>query len=383
MVSPRARQNLLAAAARVKDVVDDGVLRAKQATGVLRPLRARPYQGHGTTRLVHVKGRVREQTGVASPLPSDSPVQNLVAMLRRFTATPVPGARVRLEVAGTEVEVRSDADGYFRAAFQPELTLEPGWHDLSATLLADARSGRPPGEAQTSQVLVPALDASFGIVSDLDDTVIRSEITSPVRAVATMLFHNARTRAPFQGVAAFYRALQAGPSGDANNPLFYVSSSPWNLYDLITAFLEIQGIPIGPLFLRAWGLDADALPGGGHSAHKSEIILGLLDSYPTLPFVLIGDSGQQDPEIYRDIVIARPGRILAVYIRDVTRPARDVVVGAVAQQVRDLGVEFALVPDTSAAARHAAELGLVAVAELPDVLDAVQEAEMTAEVVRS
>ncbi|MDQ3612562.1 MAG: DUF2183 domain-containing protein [Actinomycetota bacterium] len=383
MMSPRSRRNLLAAAARIKDVVDEGVLRAKRATGVLRPLRARPYQGHGTASLVHVKGRVREQTGVASPLPSHRPVQNLVAMVRRFTATPVPGARVLVEVGGTQVQVSSDADGYFRAAVQPELTLEPGWHDLSATLLADATSGRPEGETLSSQVLVPAPDASFGIISDLDDTVIRSEITSPARALATMLFHNASTRAPFQGVATFYKALQAGPSGEQSNPLFYVSSSPWNLYDLITAFLEVQGIPVGPLFLRAWGLDADALPGGGHSGHKSGLILGLLDTYPTLPFVLIGDSGQQDPEIYRDVVIARPGRILSVYIRDVTTPERDAVVGAVAQQVRDLGVEFVLVPDTDAAARHATDLGLVAVDALPDVVEAVEEAELTEEIVGS
>lgn len=374
---------MLAAAARIKDALDEGVLRGKRATGLLRPLRARPYQGHGTASLVHVKGRVREQTGVASPLPSHSPVQNLVAMVRRFTATPVPGAQVMVRVGGAEVRVSSDADGYFRATVHPELALEPGWHDLTTTLLADPEAGRPEGEPLSSQVLVPAPDASFGIISDLDDTVIRSEITSPARALATMLFHNARTRAPFQGVATFYKALQAGPSGEQSNPLFYVSSSPWNLYDLITAFLEIQGIPVGPLFLRAWGLDADALPGGGHSGHKSGIILGLLDTYPTLPFVLIGDSGQEDPEIYRDVVIARPGRILSVYIRDVTAPERDAVVGAVAQQVRDLGVEFALTPDTDAAARHAADLGLMATDALPDVVEAVEEAELTEQVVRS
>jgi len=99
--------------------------------------------------------------------------------------------------------------------------------------------------------------------------------------------------------------------------------------------------------------------------------------------VLIGDSGQLDPEIYRDVVLARPGRVLAVYIRDVTTPERDAVVGAVAQQVRDLGVEFALIPDTDAAARHAADLGLLAADALRDVVEAVEEAELTEEVVRS
>ena len=348
------------------------VLRAKQVTGLLRPLRAQPYLGHGTGRRVHVKGRVHEQTGVDAAERSDTPLDNLVAIVRRFTATPIPGARVRLRLGDTVREVVADADGYFRVDLDLPAPLAAGWHELSASLLEPYAEV---GEPTVGRVLVPSADATFGVISDLDDTVIRSGIPTPLQAARTVLLNNAMTRTPFEGVAAFYRALQAGASGTGRNPLFYVSSSPWNLYDLVVTFLELQQVPAGPLFLRAWGLDADALPGGGHGGHKSEIILGLLATYPDLPFVLIGDSGQEDPEIYRDVVLAHPGRILAVYIRDVTSVARDVAVHAVALQVRATGVPFELVADTAGAARHAVQHGLMAPSALAEVLSALVTAE--------
>ena len=369
-MAPQSRgTSLLASVATAKERLDQAVLRGKRALGLLRPVQARPYLGHGTPVVVHVKGRVQEETGVQPPRPGDSPWDNLVATVRRFTATPVPDARVLARLGETATEVRSDVDGWFRTTLHLRSPLAAGWHDVSATLL---QPGGLPAEPAASRVLVPPPDAAFGIISDLDDTVIRSEVTNPLRAVATVLWHNATTRTPFEGVAAFYRALQAGPSGTGRNPLFYVSSSPWNLYDMVSMFLQVQGIPEGPLFLRAWGLDADALPHGGHSGHKSELVFGLLETYPDLPFVLIGDSGQEDPEIYRDVVLARPGRILAVYIRDVTTEERDAEVRLVAQQVRDAGVPFELVADTAGAALHAAELGLLTRRAITDVVTAVQ-----------
>lgn len=376
-MSTRVRPpSLLSVAATARAALGAAVLRGKQATGLLRPLRAQPYLGHGTAVAVHVKGRVHEHTGVDAPRRSDSPLDNLLAMARRFTATPIPRARVLLRLADTEQEVVADADGYFRADLQPGAPLAAGWHDLDATLvspLPDAAAGRTAGRT-AGRVLVPAATAAFGVISDLDDTVIRTGIPTPLQAARTVLLNNAMTRTPFLGVAAFYRALQAGPSGADTNPLFYVSSSPWNLYDLVLSFLELQQVPAGPLFLRAWGLDADALPGGGHAGHKAELIRGLLATYPRLPFVLIGDSGQEDPEIYRDVVLAHPGRILAVYIRDVTTVARDAEVQVIAQQLRRGGVPCELVTDTAAAARHAVEHDLMVPAALAAVVSAVDSA---------
>ena len=118
-------------------------------------------------------------------------------------------------------------------------------------------------------------------------------------------------------MAAFYQALQLGDTGKVFNPIFYVSSSPWNLYDLLTDFMDVHAIPTGPLFLQDFGLDRDKFISADHDEHKITHIERLLDLYPKLPFILIGDSGQADPEIYSTILEKYPTRILAIYIRDI------------------------------------------------------------------
>jgi phosphatidate phosphatase APP1 len=206
-------------------------------------------------------------------------------------------------------------------------------------------------------VLLPPATAAFGVISDMDDTVLQSRVTNFLRAARLLLLENARTRLPFPGVAAFYRALVAGTGGGAGNPIFYVSSSPWNIYDVIADFLEAQEIPAGPLLLRDWDLRG---MGGRHHRHKSQHIAEILETYPGLPFVLVGDSGQEDPEIYSAIVREHPGRILAIYIRDVSKdPVRIAAIGALADQVREGGTPLVLADDTLAAARHAAEHGWI------------------------
>jgi Uncharacterized conserved protein len=128
---------------------------------------------------------------------------------------------------------------------------------------------------------------------------------------------NARTRLPFPGVAAFYQALEQGGDGARLNPIFYVSSSPWNIYDIIADFMDIQRIPTGPIHLRDWDIGLSALSSRRLKTHKEPIIREIHDMYPSLPFILIGDTSQHDPEIYGQIVSEFPNRIRAIYIRDV------------------------------------------------------------------
>jgi phosphatidate phosphatase APP1 len=185
-----------------------------------------------------------------------------------------------------------------------------------------------------------------------------------------VLLANARTRLPLAGVAAFYRALQGGANGMSPAPFFYVSSSPWNLYDLFVHFMEIHDIPAGPLLLRDLGLSQGVLIQSSHAAHKRDQIDRLLQHYPDLNFILIGDSGQRDPEIYRQVVIDFPGRIRAIYIRDTSVAKRSEVVETMAHELSRQGVDMLLIQNTVAAAEHAAAHGLIDAATLPAIRDA-------------
>lgn len=359
--------------ARVVSGVEDGVGRTRHALdrrlGRDRPVRVVPYRGYGRPDRVRIRGRVLYGEPPGPAAPTDRWWVNLGGALRRIESDEVPGARVRVSFAGARVEATTDDEGHFVAELRPTGPLPDRlWHEARVELL-----GHHGGEAVTAPVAIPRR-ARFGIISDLDDTVLRTNARNTVRMVREVLFGNVHSRIPFPGVGAFYRALHAGEDGRAN-PIFYVSSSPWNLFDLLAEFLRLHAIPAGPMELRDWGLSPRELLPTGHRDHKRAAIDAILDTFPDLPFILVGDSGQEDPEIYREVVHDRPGRILAVYIRSVVaEPLRIRQVGELAQEIAEAHVELGdaapelvLVENTLAAARHAAERGWIDTADLDDV----------------
>jgi phosphatidate phosphatase APP1 len=332
------------------------------------PLGLALYDGFGSADRVLVHGRALRDERLPAPSPSDARWRNLVAMLRRADSDPIPHARVRVRAGTSRQEFRADDEGFFHG-WMPASALErvdADWALISAELVESIEGGPPVTAAAAA--LVPTAPPQLLIISDIDDTVLQSRVTNLIGALRTMLLENAHTRLPFPGVAAFYRALRAGPAGTGHNPTFYVSSSPWNLYDVITEFLRIQGIPKGPIMLRDVDLGFDTLSSRHHHAHKREMIRRVLTTYPAIPAVLIGDSGQQDPEIYRDVVREFSGRIRAVYIRDVSGlPDRSRVIEQLAAEVLEAGSTLLLAPDTLAAASHAVELGLISKDALPEI----------------
>ena len=360
--------------------------RLTERTGGPRPVTIVPYRGLGNPRQVFLKGRVLVDRHLVAATDQDTIWQNLKAMFKRFNSREVPHVRVRAQFAGQQQTVLADEEGYFEVHFHLDQPLPPwrAWHPVALELPDPVSIGQEHVRA-TGEVQVAHAGSTFGIISDLDDTVLVTGATNVVKMARLTFLNNARTRLPFPGVAAFYRALQRGADG-ATHPLYYVSSSPWNLYDLLVDFCRVHGVPEGPLLLRDYGLDVpaadlrrDAAAGqvaahlaserrhGGHLDHKLAQIKLIMEMTAPLAFVLIGDSGQKDPEIYEEVVRRYPGRVKAIYIRDVTRPARDQEVRAVAARVQQLGVEMVLVEDTLDAAHHACQHGLMGAEALEEI----------------
>jgi len=352
---------------------DDGLARVRSRLGLLDPLQIVPYRSYGTPTRLYVKGRLLTDKGITEPDPADSRWHNLLNMYRRFDSNEIAGAQLIVRAAdGTEHTVVTDEEGYFTLNIAPERLPEPIdylWYPVDVLLQkAPTPFKSPVGLRAQVPVLIPPADAEYGIISDLDDTVIQTSATHLLRMARTVLLRNARSRLPFKGVAEFYRQLQLGRNGKRNNPFFYVSSSPWNMYDLLEDFLALNKIPPGPLLLRDMALKAK-LTGdkSRHHGHKLKEIENILLTYPALSFVLIGDSGQEDANIYREVVRRHPGRVLAIYIRDVNLPARAQLVEQVSEELRDDKVEMLLVQDTVQAAEHAAAYGLIFTEAIPAV----------------
>jgi phosphatidate phosphatase APP1 len=322
------------------------------------------YRGYGRQEQLYLKGRVLEDKGVAPAEENDHFWENLVNMYRRMESNEIPHARLLVRFDGREQEVQANEEGFFEAWIEPEkpLPTDRVWHEVHLRLIdPPGYVGDSPVEA-VGEVFVPPATAQYAVISDIDDTVLKSDATHLLRMARNVFLGNARTRLPFPGVAAFYRALLDGPRGNALNPLFFVSSSPWNLYDLLAEFFHLQNIPLGPiLFLRDWGLTENELLPIKNRGYKLGVIHQMMDFYPELPFILVGDSGQEDPEIYERITSEYPDRVLAVYIRNVVHDLkRPEAVRALAEKVIKARSTLILADDTLSIARHAASQGWIA-----------------------
>lgn len=378
---------------KLDDRFDALKFRLRQRAGSFNRLQVLPYRGYGNFSEIYLKGRVLSER--ASPslnaatdadsatattkfpappvTPPDEPRQrlwtNILATYRRFHSIEVPRAVVRITHAGHTHDVLTDADGYFELhlphALLKDASAPNPWLNLSVELLSPNDGGKP--VSATAQVLVPPASSRFGIISDIDDTIIVSHATNLLKVAYTTFARDARGRVAFPGVAAFYRALQRGTTEAEFNPIFYVSSGPWNLYDLLTEFMELNGIPLGPILLQDYGLAEKQLISASHRDHKLAQIRKILETYPHLPFVLIGDSGQHDPEIYRKVLEEVPTRIRAIYIRDVSADTRDAEIRKLAAEARQHGGELLLVQNSLEAAKNAVEKGLIAATTLPEI----------------
>lgn len=351
-------------------------LRARQRQGWLKPIQIMPFLGYGNSSKGILSGRVLEKKYLGSPCEDAPWWENLKATFNRMNSNEIPHARVRARCNGRGFETETDEEGYFvfELAFDETQAGAAGWQAIPLELIEPVVPAQDPVSAM-GQILVPAAPMDFVVVSDIDDTIVRTYATDFLRMVRVTFLNNVRTRIPFAGVSAFYEALQKGPAGISQNPIFYVSSSSWNLYDLLLDFLDLHRIPRGPLLLRDWGLDENQFIASGHG-HKLEKIEHLLEFYPNTGFILIGDSGQDDPKLYAEAVRRYPGRVLAIYIRDV-HPLNRAATLEFARQAQELGTEMLLVTDTEPAARHAAGRGLIRLPEVQQVQQQKQDDTLT------
>ena len=262
----RARQRLWArlqrTAARVEHTFDRARDSLRRRFGHVGPLSILTYRGFGNRERITVLGRLVEARTISLPQPTDSRWQNVMRVIRHFNTREVPEAEVEVRFAGASIRVRTDEEGYFRSEFRPTLPAAAGdggesWHPVDLELCGCPLPGWAPLATRT-EVLIPSPRATLGIVSDIDDTVLQTHVTRRLRMLWVTFSRNVHTRMPFPGTTDLYRALVGGPTGTGHNPVFYISKSPWNLYDFLVQFLDKHQLPRGPLMLRDLGVGTEA-----------------------------------------------------------------------------------------------------------------------------
>lgn len=245
--------------------------------------------------------------------------------VRLFLADDERGKRLTLRVDGVTDAVplpASDADGRVRHCVDLAVP-PPAGRWWSFDVVADGGSETPGAGALNGRALVLPAEG-LSVVSDIDDTI---KDTRVLDRHAMLMNTFVRPFKPVEGMAAAYRAIDAttttGAGGDNGTRFHYLSGSPHPLQPALAGFLQAEGFPEGSLHLREVEVIEDLFGETGTFAHKRAVLDALLAAAPARRFVLIGDSGERDPEIYGATARAWPGRILAIRIRDVTGESRE------------------------------------------------------------
>lgn len=280
----------------------------------------KPYVGYGTEEYSRLVCRTILAPADGQP---NKPMRGIHAMLE----VPAPGQCVQIDIDGVPLRTVqvgtmevydpvdsarsvtmdysvSDSSGYLDLL--AEHRLEPGVHMVSCGL-----KERPAVEAEL--FTIPST-AKVGVISDVDDTCMVTQVPTLWKAVYNMLFLSPHKRASVPGMAVMYNKIASMFPGA---PFFYLSTSPWNVENSIRNFLKDYGFPDGPLLLR----DLDPrpktfVPSGVQ--HKLEYAEQLMEDFPNMKFILIGDDGQKDPTTYAEIARRYPGRVLAIGIRQLS-----------------------------------------------------------------
>ncbi|MDR1513531.1 MAG: DUF2183 domain-containing protein [Propionibacteriaceae bacterium] len=284
------------------------------------------YTGHGSVGRVRILGRVLlAPAGRLTPSPRRDEAWRERRGWRNFWTVSCVHRPATITVGRRTVHVTTDRGGYIDVSVDGH-GLAPGWHH-AAIVTEDSR----PTQAR---VLIVPDDAEFGIVSDVDDTIIRTYLPRPLAAAWSSLVVTESSRLPVPGMARLYREVLRRHPG---SPTFYVSTGTWNTLPFLDRFTLHHGFPPGPMLLSDWG---PTNTGWFRQArvHKLRALRRLARDFPGVHWLLVGDDGQHDPSVYAQFAAEHPGRVTAVAIRELD-PVQQVLAHGTWRQLDDLAPE--------------------------------------------
>lgn len=305
------------------------------------------FTGYGSTSWVRVFARVVLAPGEEfvdgrrlAPV-----IQDGVRGWRNFISPPIAFAAVEIEVSGLRHRARADRNGVVDAHIPA--TLQPGW--TTVRIHVDG------GDPTRTDVIIVDDEAGTGVICDVDDTIVVTTLPRPMLAAWNSFVRDEHARTATPGMAVLLSRLLAL---EDSSPAFYVSTGAWNVAQTLTRFMVRNLYPLGPLLLTSWGPTEDRWFRSGVQ-HKHDAMDRLNEDFPQVEWILVGDDGQHDPEIYAAFARRHPGRVRAIVIRQLT-PSEALLAGGRAAETRHAtpGVPWVYGPDGAALTLQLEELGI-------------------------
>ena len=266
------------------------------------------YRGIANRERIIISGHAFEKHKVRDLHPKHSRRRNFRQTIHRFVAQPLKWTAIDIHVDGEVERVRTNKRGFFTCSIDHKQT-SPGWYPYELYWKRNHKQFK--SEYYLSD------HHETGVISDIDDTLLVSHSTRLIRKMALILFRNAHSRKTFPFIKNWHGFLRDLNEAEHPRDFFYVSNSEWNLYDFLIDFFHINELPKGVFFLQDLKKGVRDLLSSGHtgSNHKMKSIEFLLRFYPEKKYILVGDNGQQDLNIYHEVAQRFPRRIKGVMIR--------------------------------------------------------------------
>lgn len=314
------------------------------------------YRGYANEEELIVMGHVFKPTKTKDYSFEKKKFKNASSIISLFRIKTQPNADVYLKHNNSTIHTKTLADGYFKFCIPVDPNAGHGWIDYEVSIIHKQKT------IAVKESYIRPKTGNLGIISDIDDTFLVSYTKNPLRKIYVLLFRNVNSRKVFEDVVSHYQALSN--SGRTNkeeqNAFFYISSSEWNLYRFIVKFTQIHQLPKAVLLLKdiKTSLTDFFWSGRGDHNHKFEKIKHILEFYPNLKYVLLGDDSQEDPFLYEAICKIFPINVIAVYIRKTGGKEKDKV-SITMKNLESLNVSTCYFTHSSEAIEHSKKIGLI------------------------
>lgn len=313
------------------------------------------YRGYANEAELIVMGHVFKPTRKKEYNFEEKRFKNASSIIKLFQIKTQENADVYLVHNNETIRTKTLNDGYFKFCIPLDPDVGYGWIDYEVYITFKEE------KITTKDVYIRPKKGNLGIISDIDDTFLISYTLNPLKKLYFLLFRNVNSREVFRDVVAHYQALSsAGRTiGGEQNAFFFISSSEWNLYRFIVKFTEIHKLPKAVLLLKdiKSGI-TDFLFNSRHDHnHKFDKIKHVLEFYPNLKYILIGDDSQKDAYLYEAICKIFPVTVIAVYIRK-TGFEKKQNVSAILENLESLGVAVCYFTESNEAIAHSKSIGL-------------------------
>lgn len=267
------------------------------------------YHAYGNTHQIVIQGRMENKKTFKKVNKNDSWFRNLWRRARQVEGDEIESQTIFASVHDEKFTTKGDDEGYFEFNITTKKVLKTGYDKVVLNIEGNS-------DVHQTEVMIIGSEPLVGIISDFDDTIIISDVTNKIKLGYNTVFKNYKQRKIVPTMLERFQKILAQNPKNVPSTLFILSGSPQQLFIAVEDFLAFHHFPKHTLILKkAHGDHKDPLI--DQFAYKTQKIERLIKLYPNMKWVMFGDSGEKDAQVYKAIQEKYPHKVMRYYIRNI------------------------------------------------------------------